>query len=251
MTEAEESERRQKEFADAHPALHRGARCRRDAGAVAGLGRLRHGRGSRLCRSAARLPRSKGSTSRRRRNCRRGRANISTGSPAEQDASRKELGVDDALGEVEGVTPAMLVALGEAGIKTVEDLAGCATDDLIGWTERKESETVKHKGAFSRLDVSAAEAEAHDHGGARQGRLDRGAGGSRRPAEEPAAGGGAGRLRTRARMTEADEALSGTHVHRDARGHGRGRSSSASCAAPDGEVVARSRAASCRGAACG
>ena len=54
------------------------------------------------------------------------------------------------LAEVEGVTPAMLVALGEAGIKTVEDLAGCATDDLIGWTERKQGETVKHKGAFSR-----------------------------------------------------------------------------------------------------
>ena len=54
----------------------------------------------------------------------------------------------------------MLVALGEADIKTVEDLAGCATDDLIGWTEKKASETVKHKGAFTDLDVSAAEAEA-------------------------------------------------------------------------------------------
>ena len=54
----------------------------------------------------------------------------------------------------------MLVALGEAEIKTVEDLAGCATDDLIGWTERKQGETVKHKGAFSDLDISAAEAEA-------------------------------------------------------------------------------------------
>ncbi len=53
-----------------------------------------------------------------------------------------------------------MVALGEAEVKTVEDLAGCATDDLIGWTERKQGETVKHKGAFSDLDVSAAEAEA-------------------------------------------------------------------------------------------
>ena len=50
--------------------------------------------------------------------------------------------------------------MGEAGLKTVEDLADCATDDLIGWTERKQGETVKHKGAFSDLDVSAAEAEA-------------------------------------------------------------------------------------------
>ena len=30
-----------------------------------------------------------------------------------------------------------VVAFGENGIKTVEDLADCATDDLVGWTERK------------------------------------------------------------------------------------------------------------------
>jgi N utilization substance protein A len=54
----------------------------------------------------------------------------------------------------------MLVALGEAGIKSIEDLAGCATDELIGWTERKQGETIKHKGAFSDLEVSAEEANA-------------------------------------------------------------------------------------------
>ena len=43
---------------------------------------------------------------------------------------------------------------------TVEDLAGCATDDLTGWTERKQGETVKHEGAFSGLEILAAEAEA-------------------------------------------------------------------------------------------
>ncbi len=79
---------------------------------------------------------------------------------AEQDARRKELGVEDALGDVPGVSKAMQVALGEAGIKTVEDLADCATDDLVGWTERKASESVRHKGALSDLDVPAAEAES-------------------------------------------------------------------------------------------
>jgi N utilization substance protein A len=79
---------------------------------------------------------------------------------AEQDARRKELGVDDALGEIAGVTGAMLVAFGEAGIKTVEDLADCATDDLVGWTERKNNETTRHKGALSDLEVPSAEAEA-------------------------------------------------------------------------------------------
>ena len=78
----------------------------------------------------------------------------------EQDARRIELGVSDELKALEGVSAAMLVALGEAGIKTMEDLADCATDDLTGWTERKGTENVKHKGAFSGLEVSTAEAEA-------------------------------------------------------------------------------------------
>ena len=78
---------------------------------------------------------------------------------AELDARRKELGVANELAEIGGITPAMLVALGEADIKTVEDLAGCATDDLIGWTERKQGETVKHKGAFSDLEISSPDAE--------------------------------------------------------------------------------------------
>src|SRR4029077_19765426 len=58
----------------------------------------------------------------------------------ELDAKRKELGVEDAVHEVPGVTTAMMVKLGENGVKTVEDLAGCATDDLAGWTERKDGE---------------------------------------------------------------------------------------------------------------
>src|SRR5260370_26245307 len=57
----------------------------------------------------------------------------------ELENKRKELGVDDALKTVPGVTSKMLVKFGENDIKTVEDLAGCATDDLVGWTERKAS----------------------------------------------------------------------------------------------------------------
>jgi transcription termination/antitermination protein NusA len=79
---------------------------------------------------------------------------------AEQDARRRELGVEDALKDVPGVTTRMLVAFGENAIKTVEDLAGCATDDLIGWTERKEGETVKHAGVLDGFELSREEAEA-------------------------------------------------------------------------------------------
>jgi len=77
---------------------------------------------------------------------------------AELDQRRIELGVLDELKEIDGLTPAMLVALGEAGIKSVEDLAGCASDDLIGWSERKDGQLVKHKGAFSDLDAGVEEA---------------------------------------------------------------------------------------------
>ncbi|HUO54590.1 MAG TPA: transcription termination factor NusA [Rhodoblastus sp.] len=79
---------------------------------------------------------------------------------AEQDERRKELGVADEMREVEGVTTAMMVKLGENDVKTVEDLAGCATDDLIGWTEKKNGETVRTPGFFEGLEVSRDEAEA-------------------------------------------------------------------------------------------
>ncbi len=79
---------------------------------------------------------------------------------AENEARRKELGVADELRDIDGVTSAMMVALGENDIKTVEDLAGCATDDLVGWTEGKGAEATRYKGALDGFDVSRTEAEA-------------------------------------------------------------------------------------------
>jgi transcription termination/antitermination protein NusA len=73
---------------------------------------------------------------------------------------RKSLGVQDDLAGFGGLTPAMLVALGEAGVKSLEDFADLATDDLTGWNERKNGETTKHKGAFSGMEVTAGDAEA-------------------------------------------------------------------------------------------
>jgi N utilization substance protein A len=78
---------------------------------------------------------------------------------AELDAKRQELGVDDALKEVPGVTTRMLVKFGENDIKNIEDLAGCATDELAGWTERKDGETTKHPGILDGFDISREEAE--------------------------------------------------------------------------------------------
>ena len=63
---------------------------------------------------------------------------------------------------MQGVTTAMMVAFGENGIKTLEDLADCATDDLVGWTERKkekDAEPVRHKGVLEGFEIGRKEAE--------------------------------------------------------------------------------------------
>jgi transcription termination/antitermination protein NusA len=78
---------------------------------------------------------------------------------AELDAKRRELGVSDDLATVPGLNGAMLVALGENNVKTVEDFADCATDDLIGWNERKDGTTTRHKGFLEDFDVSREDAE--------------------------------------------------------------------------------------------
>ncbi len=49
----------------------------------------------------------------------------------ELDEKRREMGVADAVGETGGFTPAMLVSLGEKGVKTLDDLADLASDELI------------------------------------------------------------------------------------------------------------------------
>src|SRR5271165_3615381 len=79
---------------------------------------------------------------------------------AEFDDQRKALGVSEDLKEIEGLTAPMLVKLGENGVKTLEDLADCASDDLIGWTEQGESGETLKPGYLSGFDVSRAQADA-------------------------------------------------------------------------------------------
>ena len=75
------------------------------------------------------------------------------------DAQRKEMGVGDDLAAVEGLTPAMLVRLGENDIKSLEDFAGCVTDDLTGWFETVERRRVRQEGILDGFDINAEEAE--------------------------------------------------------------------------------------------
>ncbi|OGN43533.1 MAG: transcription termination/antitermination protein NusA [Caulobacterales bacterium RIFCSPHIGHO2_01_FULL_70_19] len=78
---------------------------------------------------------------------------------AEQDARRKELGVEDGVLEVPGVTLPMAVALGEGGVKTVEDLADLATDEIRGGYEVKGGERVKVPGVLEAFNLAQEEAE--------------------------------------------------------------------------------------------
>ncbi|ESQ90521.1 transcription elongation factor NusA [Asticcacaulis sp. AC460] len=79
---------------------------------------------------------------------------------AEQDAKRKELGVEDSVLDVQGLTLPMAVALGEAGVKTLEDLADLATDELRGGFEQKGGERVRVPGALESFTLSVPDAEA-------------------------------------------------------------------------------------------
>ncbi len=77
----------------------------------------------------------------------------------ELDEKRRSLGVDDALEEIPGLNKAMLVALGENGVRTLEDFADCATDDLIGWTEKKDGAVTRHTGFLDGFDITREDAE--------------------------------------------------------------------------------------------
>lgn len=79
---------------------------------------------------------------------------------AEFDAKRRTLGVSDDLLSLEGLTSPMLVKLGENGVKSVEDFADLATDDLVGWSERKDGETKKFAGYLDGFEISRVDAEA-------------------------------------------------------------------------------------------
>jgi hypothetical protein len=72
----------------------------------------------------------------------------------------KELGVENCLKDIPGVTDQMLAAFGEHGVRTIEDLAACATDDLDGWSESKDGKTIRDAGILDCLGLSREDCEA-------------------------------------------------------------------------------------------
>ena len=76
-----------------------------------------------------------------------------------QDEKRRELGVEDGVLAVRGITLPMAVALGGAGVKTLEDLADLSTDELKGGWELRGLERVKVNGALESFNLDQETAE--------------------------------------------------------------------------------------------
>jgi N utilization substance protein A len=78
----------------------------------------------------------------------------------ELNARRTELGVEDGILDLPGVTLPIAIKLGEGDTKTVEDVAGLVSDDLRGWHEIKNGEKVRFPGLLDGIPVSAEVADA-------------------------------------------------------------------------------------------
>jgi len=78
-----------------------------------------------------------------------------------EDISKKlkELGVDDALIGFKGLTPGMLVTLGEKKIKTLKDFAELSTDEIVGSYDEKNGKRFKLDGYLEEFALTRNEAE--------------------------------------------------------------------------------------------
>jgi len=71
----------------------------------------------------------------------------------------KELGVDDALVNLKGLTIGMLATLGEKKIKTLKDFAELSTDELIGGYDEKNGKRFKISGYLEEFALTKNEAD--------------------------------------------------------------------------------------------
>ncbi|OYU20346.1 MAG: transcription termination/antitermination protein NusA [Rhodobacteraceae bacterium PARR1] len=71
----------------------------------------------------------------------------------------RALGVEEALIEFEGLTPQMIEALAKDGIKTLEDFATCADWELAGGWTTENGQRKKDEGILEKFEVSLEEAQ--------------------------------------------------------------------------------------------
>ncbi|KAA2315411.1 transcription termination/antitermination protein NusA [Pseudooceanicola sediminis] len=88
----------------------------------------------------------------------RARDNLEAQAKAALDHAR-ELGAEDSLIEFDGLTPQMVEALAEDGVKTLEDFATCADWELAGGWTTVNGERVKDEGLLEKFEMSLEEAQ--------------------------------------------------------------------------------------------
>ena len=71
----------------------------------------------------------------------------------------KELGVEDSLINIQGITQGMLVVLGEKNIKRLQDFADLSSDELIGGVDEIKGKRIKINGYLEDFDLSREEAD--------------------------------------------------------------------------------------------
>jgi N utilization substance protein A len=71
----------------------------------------------------------------------------------------KELGVEESLINFEGLSPQMLEALAEDGVKNLDEFATCADWELAGGWTTVDGERVKDDGILEKFDLSLEEAQ--------------------------------------------------------------------------------------------
>lgn len=88
----------------------------------------------------------------------RARDNIEAANKAALEKAR-ELGVEDSLIGFDGLSPPMILALAQDGVKTLEDFATCADWELAGGWTTDDGKRIKDDGLLEPFEVSLEEAQ--------------------------------------------------------------------------------------------
>jgi len=159
LTEAEESERRQKEFVERTNVFMGALDVDETVRAIAGLRRVPLGRGTGFLSNRPSWRRSRGSTPTPPPRFRRARRAIWRVSRPNSTNGARRWG--SRRSQVDrGRHHADAGQIRRNDVKSVEDLAGCATDDLVGWTDPGVGEDKVHAGFLDGFDISREQADA-------------------------------------------------------------------------------------------
>ena len=71
----------------------------------------------------------------------------------------KELGMEDLLVNLKGITQGMLILLGQRNIKTLSDFADLSSDELIGGYDEIKGKKVRIEGYLEEFSLSREEAD--------------------------------------------------------------------------------------------